>query len=94
MKRVRARATIAGRVQGVWFRETTRQRASELRLSGWVRNCPNGDVEAVFEGASPDVEHALEFVGKGPPLARVTSVEVVRETPLDSDDEFPFRILA
>jgi acylphosphatase len=94
VKRVRARASIAGRVQGVWFRESTRQKADELHLSGWVRNCGNGDVEAVFEGTSPDVERALEFVGKGPPMARVTGVQVVYEPPLNSDDETPFRVRA
>jgi acylphosphatase len=70
---------VSGRVQGVWFREATRRRAEELGLSGWVRNLPDGSVEALFEGEAARVREALEFVKVGPPLARVTDV-VVEET--------------
>ena len=76
MKRVRARASIAGRVQGVWFRESTRERASQLGLSGWVRNLPDGRVEALFEGERKAVDAALDFIREGPRLAQVLSAEI------------------
>lgn len=72
--RVRARGTLEGRVQGVWFRESTRQRAVELGLSGWVRNLPDGRVEAQFIGPRKAVREACAFVAVGPPHARVDAV--------------------
>jgi len=75
---VRARAIVSGRVQGVWFRGATRKRAVELGLTGWVRNLPDGRVEALFEGEASRVEAALAFVERGPRAARVSAVEVVR----------------
>jgi len=76
MNRVRTRVVVSGRVQGVWFRESTRRRASELGLSGWVRNLPDGRVAAEFEGEADAVAAALEFVAEGPPHARVDRVDV------------------
>jgi len=66
---------VEGRVQGVMFRESTRRHASELGLSGWVRNLPDGSVEAYFAGARETCERALAFVRTGPPAASVTRVE-------------------
>ncbi len=66
---------IGGRVQGVFFRETTRQVAQELGLVGWVKNLPDGRVEAVFQGDAGACGKALEWARIGPPSARVTSVE-------------------
>ncbi len=74
LKRMRTRVRISGRVQGVWFRESTRRRAAELGLAGWVRNLPDGCVEAEFEGAPEAVAEALAFVGVGPELAHVDDV--------------------
>ncbi len=72
---VRAHGFIRGRVQGVWFRESTRQRAAELGLAGFVRNLPDGRVEATFEGPIEAVKLARAFVEEGPQHARVDSVE-------------------
>jgi acylphosphatase len=66
---------VEGRVQGVFFRDTTRRKAIELGLSGWVRNLPDGRVEALFQGDEEACLAALEFVHEGPPGARVTRVE-------------------
>jgi len=66
---------VDGRVQGVFFRDSTRRKALELGLSGWVRNLPDGRVEAVFEGEESLCRQALDFVRTGPPAARVTGVE-------------------
>jgi acylphosphatase len=79
--RIRRRVSVRGRVQGVFFRAATRQRARALGVDGWVRNRPDGSVEAVFEGAPEAVEAAVAFCRSGPPGARVLDVEVTREEP-------------
>jgi acylphosphatase len=68
-------------VQGVFFREATRRRASTLGVAGWVRNRPDGAVEAVFEGDPDAVEAMLAFCRQGPRGARVEGVEVTEEEP-------------
>lgn len=70
-----ARGFVEGRVQGVWFRETTRRRAVELGLTGFVRNLPDQRVEAEFVGPLAAVELALSFIERGPEHARVDRVE-------------------
>jgi acylphosphatase len=68
-------------VQGVWFRQSTADRARALGVSGRVRNLPDGGVEAVFEGPSAAVAEAIDFVRQGPPHAEVTTCEVTWEQP-------------
>jgi acylphosphatase len=70
------RVRISGRVQGVWFRGWTVQRATELGLSGWVRNRGDGAVEALFAGPVWAVDAMVEDCHKGPPAARVGEVVV------------------
>jgi len=65
---------VTGRVQGVFFRESTRREADALGLSGWVRNLPDGRVECCFVGGRDACERALSFVRVGPPAADVTGV--------------------
>ena len=91
MSRVRAHAWVSGRVQGVWYRESTRRRATELGVAGWVRNLPDGRVEAVFEGEETAVEVAVEFLWTGPPHAHVLDVQVKREAPTGEDSIFRTR---
>jgi acylphosphatase len=79
VSRSRAHVFVSGRVQGVWFRESTRRRADELGLEGWVRNLPDGRVEALFEGDPSAVRLAVEYVREGPAHARVDHVEEVDE---------------
>lgn len=81
-ERVRARVVVDGRVQGVYFRQSTQQEARRLGVDGWVRNLPDGRVETVFEGDPLTVERAVAYVRQGPPRALVTSVEESREEPL------------
>ncbi len=69
------RALVTGRVQGVFFRQSTRQAARRLGLVGWVRNLPNGTVEVWAQGADDGVESLLEWLWLGPPEALVTGVE-------------------
>jgi acylphosphatase len=78
---IRRRVVVHGFVQGVYFRETTRQRARQHGVAGWVRNTADGTVEAVFEGPDDAVERMVEFMGRGPRGARVDRVEVVEEAP-------------
>jgi len=77
--RVRAHVYVSGMVQGVFFRSETQDEALRHGLTGWVRNLPDGRVEAVFEGEKERVEKLIEFCRRGPPGARVTNVEVVWE---------------
>jgi acylphosphatase len=71
---------ISGVVQGVFFRQATRRRAQELGLTGWVRNLPDGRVEAVFRGSTEAVQAILEWCHEGPPSATVERVETLTET--------------
>jgi acylphosphatase len=84
------RAVVSGRVQGVWFRESTRQCAEELGIRGYVRNLHDGRVEAVVAGDAPAVAAALEFLRDGPPMARVDHIEI--EEPYASEELRGFRV--
>lgn len=78
---VRVHVFAEGRVQRVWFRESTRQEADRLGVSGWVRNLPDGRVEAVYEGSGEAVEEMLSWTNRGPERANVTGVEIHDEPP-------------
>jgi acylphosphatase len=80
--RIRRRVVAHGRVQGVWFRESARRRAEQLGVSGWVRNRPDGAVEAELEGPAEPVEVLVRWFAHGPPDARVDRLDV---------DELPVR---
>jgi len=73
--KVAAKVSISGRVQGVWYRASTRDMARQIGLCGWVRNMPDGRVEAWFEGEREQVERMLAWCWKGPPLAAVDDVD-------------------
>lgn len=83
MSSVRTRVTVDGRVQGVFFRDSTRQMACALGLAGWVRNLPDGRVEAVFEGDAESVAQAAAWMRRGPNRAVVTSVAETAEEPVE-----------
>jgi acylphosphatase len=78
---VRAHVWISGRVQGVFFRASTVDEAVARGVDGWVRNSSDGRVEAALEGEGSAVEAMIAWCRKGPPAARVSSVEVVWEEP-------------
>jgi acylphosphatase len=80
---VARRVVVHGRVQGVFFRETTRRRARRAGVAGWVRNNDDGSVEAWFEGAPDDVEVMLHFAENGPSGAYVDRVDVQDVEPQD-----------
>lgn len=71
-----ARAVISGKVQGVYFRMETRNAAERYNVLGWVRNKPDGTVEAVFEGNKSAVDAVLNWCRKGPPMSHVLDVDV------------------
>jgi len=73
---------VKGVVQGVFYRSWTEQTARKLGLKGWVRNMPDGRVEALFEGNRNVVERMIELCRKGPPHAKVEYVQVMKEKPL------------
>ena len=77
----RAHVFVSGRVQGVFFRDSTRQEAERRGLSGWVRNTEDGRVEAVFEGEPEAVRQMIEWCESGPSSADVDDVSVEQETP-------------
>ncbi len=79
---VRRHVVIAGRVQAVGFRASCAHRASDAGLGGWVRNLPDGRVEATFEGPATTVEALVAWCRGGPPMARVTAVAVTDEVPV------------
>lgn len=81
MDRVRAHLRIYGRVQGVGFRWSMLREARKLGVAGWVRNMPDGSVEAVVEGDPERVEALIGWAHQGPAFARVTRVEVKWEEP-------------
>jgi acylphosphatase len=78
---IRRHVTVKGDVQGVFFRDSTRERAQSRGVAGWVANRPDGSVEAVFEGDEDAVESMLRFVREGPRRADVRDVEVTEEEP-------------
>ena len=79
---VRRRVIVSGRVQGVFFRDACRRRAHVERLTGWVTNRPDNQVEACFEGEADAVARLVAWCRQGPPGAHVTGVEVLEEEPL------------
>jgi len=86
MVAVARHVSVTGRVQGVFFRAWTREQANELGVTGWVRNCPDGRVDAHVEGDEAAVQQLLECLRRGPPSARVEDVRLWDVEPCDFDD--------
>jgi len=86
---IRRRVVVSGLVQGVWFRDSCRHEARAGGVAGWVRNCEDGTVEAVFEGDADAVLTVVNWCMSGPPRAQVTNAEVFEE---DVVGEAGFRI--
>lgn len=90
-KQRRVHGLIRGRVQGVFFRASMRDKAGELDVTGWVRNRADGRVEFVAEGNADAVQQLVEWAAVGPPHAHVTDVEIEDETPTGSERHFRIR---
>jgi acylphosphatase len=80
-ERRRVHVVVRGRVQGVFFRSETGERARSLGIDGWVRNDPDGSLQAVFEGPGERVESLVAWCRRGPAGADVESVETAWEEP-------------
>jgi len=78
--KVRAHIFVTGRVQGVYFRQSTKRQANSLDVTGWVRNLPDGRVEAVFEGDEEPVKVAVDYCHYGSRAAKVEKVDIMWET--------------
>jgi acylphosphatase len=89
--RIGIHVIVSGRVQGVCFRMETKRKADSCGVSGWVRNLPDGSVEAVFEGERPVVEEVIAWCRQGPPASRVGKVIVSEQTV--TGDHQGFRIV-
>ena len=87
----RAHLYIQGRVQGVFFRGFTRERAQDLGLNGWVKNLRDGRVEALFEGEKALIEKAIEACNIGPLGARVTDIDIQWEAFVGEQEGFHIR---
>ncbi len=88
--RARRRVVVRGQVQGVFFRDSTRDEAEREGLAGWVSNRDDGSVEAVFEGDPEAVERLVDWCGSGPSSADVEDVEATEEEP-EGDSGFELR---
>jgi acylphosphatase len=86
----RRHVRLGGEVQGVFFRAEAQERARGLRVAGWIRNLPDGRVEAVFEGSPDAVESMVAWCRTGPPEARVTEIDIEEEPP-EGLDRFEVR---
>ncbi|MFC7210253.1 acylphosphatase [Natronoarchaeum sp. GCM10025321] len=85
MTRTRAHVFVSGRVQGVFYRATTKETAESNAVDGWVRNLDDGRVEAVFEGPEEAIEEMVEWCHTGSPAATVEDVDVEYEEPQGED---------
>ena len=75
-EKARAYVIVSGRVQGVFFRDETKRAADGLGLFGWVKNRPNGTVEAEFEGDRDQADALIRWIRRGSPLSRVDGADV------------------
>ncbi|HEX9716158.1 MAG TPA: acylphosphatase [Desulfurivibrionaceae bacterium] len=91
MARKRVVTRVEGLVQGVYFRDYAQKEARALELSGWVRNRPDGTVEAVLEGEEEKVALMIAWLHTGPPQAEVKEVQVTEEQPLGDKTAFAIR---
>ena len=78
---IRRKITSHGRVQGVFFRDSARERAKTHGVAGWIRNTPDGSVEAVLEGSPEAVDRVTRFLETGPPDAEVERTEIDEQQP-------------
>src|SRR5512139_365034 len=88
---LRAHVIVQGRVQGVWFRASTKEAADRIGVHGWVRNLPDGSVEAVFEGEKKKVEEVIGWCYRGPSGAKVSKIDIVWEPPKGEFGHFDIR---
>jgi len=87
----RVRLLVSGRVQGVYFRAHTVSVALRFGVTGWVRNCGNGQVEALLEGRQSDIDRVIQICRQGHPGSHVTDIEIKWEEPSGEFDTFDIK---
>jgi acylphosphatase len=90
MSNICKRFLVSGKVQGVFYRDSTRKKARELNIQGWVQNLENGDVELIACGAPDAIQSLEDWLWQGPPAAKVTEV---KGADLQWQEFFEFQIL-
>jgi acylphosphatase len=88
---LRAHVVVHGLVQGVWFRASTKDEADRIGVTGWVKNLPDGSVEAIFEGPKKKVEAIVSWCHRGPLGAKVNSVDIAWEPFTHESGNFEIR---
>ena len=89
--KVRVEAIFKGKVQGVYFRDYTQRFARRMEVYGWVKNLPDGTVEATFEGDKENIEEVIRMLREEHPLARVDNIEIVWTEYRNQYDRFEIR---
>lgn len=82
---------VSGRVQGVWFRASTKQKAEQLGVTGWIRNTSDGCIEAIFEGNKNMVKEMVDWCNHGPPQAKVENIEIKNQPVTNAFDGFAIK---
>lgn len=82
---------VSGKVQGVFFRANTKEKAEDLGVKGWVKNTSDGKVEAVFEGKDDNVKEMIEWCKHGSTLAKVKNVDVEEKEPENKFNSFSIK---
>ncbi len=90
-EKTRKHVFVSGRVQGVWFRESTKKKADKLGVFGWAKNLSDGRVEAIFEGEGDRVEDLVKWTKHGPIWAKVENTEIKEETYIGEFSDFSVR---
>lgn len=88
---IRVHLVVHGRVQGVYFRQSSAEEAGRLEVRGWVRNRRDGTVEAVVEGARAQVDAFVAWCRRGPPMAVVTQLDLTESEPVGLPEGFDVR---
>jgi len=91
LMKINVHVIISGKVQGVWFRSSTKQKAEQLSITGWVKNAHDGCVEAIFEGEENKVNELIQWCHHGPPLSKVDKVEIKNQNPTNGFDDFSIK---
>ena len=89
--KINVHVIISGRVQGVFFRASTKQKAEQLGITGWVRNTHDGCVEAIFEGEENKINEMIEWCHHGPSFSKVNNVEIKKQNPINGFDKFSIK---
>ncbi len=90
-EKVRVHIIVSGQVQGVFFRDYTQKKAQSLGITGWVKNLPDGKVEIVLEGEKERINQMINWIKVGPPLAKVTNLEIEWQKCQEEFDHFEIK---